>query len=62
VVEKMDDNMITVWQSLLAQNYKGKEAEILAALAAILFAKGVLTREELDSLQEMLETKPKGNP
>ena len=53
--------MIKVWQSLLAQNYKGNEATVLATLAATLFAKGVITREELDSLQEMLESKPKGS-
>ncbi len=61
MVEKMNDDMIKVWQSLLAQNYKGKETGVLAALAATLFAKGIITREELDSLQEMLETKPKGD-
>ncbi len=44
---------------MLTQSYKGKEASVLAALAATLFAKGIISREELDSLQEMLKSKPK---
>ncbi len=54
---KMSEDMIKVWQSMLTQSYDGKEASVLAALTAILFAKGIITREELDSLQEMHKTK-----
>ena len=50
--------MIKVWQSLLAQAYKGKEAEVLASLAALLFSNGIISREELDSLQETSRTEP----
>ena len=51
--------MTKVWQSFLAHDYDGKEAEILAALIATLFARGILTREEVDNLEEMI--KPKGS-
>jgi hypothetical protein len=60
VAEKMSEEMIKVWQSFLSRDYDGKESDILAALIATLFGKGVLTREEVDSLKEML--RPKGEP
>ena len=58
MAEKMSDDMIKVWQSLLTQAYSGKEAEVLASLAALLFAKGIISREELDNLQKTSETEP----
>jgi hypothetical protein len=52
----MDEGMTKVWQSFLKHDYHGKEAEILAALVATLFAKGALTREEVDKLKEMVKS------
>jgi len=54
----MNEDMTNVWQSLLARAYKGEEAEVLASLAALLFSKGIISREELDSLQKTSETEP----
>jgi hypothetical protein len=58
VAEKISEEVIKIWQSFLSRDYDGKESDILAALIATLFGKGVLTREEVDSLKEML--RPKG--
>lgn len=54
----MNEDIINLWQDLLAQAYKGKESEILASLTALLFAKGIISREELDNLQKTSEIKP----
>ncbi len=51
--------MIKIWQSLLTNNYKGNEASVLAALVATLFAKDIISREELDRLQEMMDANQK---
>lgn len=51
----MDEGMAKIWQSFLKYDYRGNEAEILAALVAMLFAKNVLTREEVDQLEEMIK-------
>lgn len=56
--EKIKKNA-KIWQQFLAMNYKDNEANVLAALVATLFAKGIITREELDSLEDMLKSKKK---
>lgn len=56
MAEKMKEDMIKVWQSLLAKEYKGKEADVLAALTATLFEKGIINREELDNLTKVSES------
>lgn len=61
VAEKMSNDMSKVWQGLLADKYKDKEAEVLAALIATLFGKGMITREELDNLQGMLDKRSRSS-